>query len=125
MQEFIDSLKLPYKGKMINNQYIIDVESSDKFSELFNAVSLNNLLNLEDKSVATVDEAKFTFTNGEYDVKLEAVKNYVYLKVRVTFDPPTSSSVLEAYKQQLNELEWRLNVQAESVENFNFVKETI
>lgn len=59
------------------------------------------------------------------DVKLEAVKNYVYLKVRVTFDPPTSSSVLEAYKQQLNELEWRLNVQAESVENFNFVKETI
>jgi len=59
------------------------------------------------------------------DIKLEAVKNYVYLKVRVTFDPPTSSSVLEAYKQQLNELEWRLNVQAESVENFNFVKETI
>lgn len=59
------------------------------------------------------------------DVKLEAVKNYVYLKVRVTFDPPTSSSVLEAYKQQLNELEWRLNVQAESVENFDFVKETI
>lgn len=56
------------------------------------------------------------------DVKLESVKNYIYLKVRVTFDPPTSSSVLEAYKQQLNELEWRLNVQAESVEDFDFVK---
>lgn len=57
------------------------------------------------------------------DVKLEAVKNYIYLKVRVTFDPPTSSSILEAYKQQLNELEWRLNVQVESVENFDFIKE--
>ena len=83
MQEFIDSLELPYKGKMINNQYIIDVESSDKFSELFNAVSLNNLLNLEDKSVATVDEAKFTFTNGEYDVKLEADYNTDFYRLIV------------------------------------------
>lgn len=83
MQEFIDSLELPYKGKMFNNQYIIDVESSDKFSELFNAVSLNNLLNLEDKSVATVDEAKFTFTNGEYDVKLEADYNTDFYRLIV------------------------------------------
>lgn len=83
MQEFIDSLELPYEGKMINNQYIIDVESSDKFSELFNAVSLNNLLNLEDKSVATVDEAKFTFTNGEYDVKLEADYNTDFYRLIV------------------------------------------
>ena len=72
MQEFIDSLELPYEGEMQNNQYIVDVESSDMFSELFNAVSLNKHLSLEDKSVATVDEAKFTFTDGEYDVKLEA-----------------------------------------------------
>lgn len=56
------------------------------------------------------------------EVKLEAVKNYVYLKVKVTFDPPTGASVLEAYKQQINELEWRLNVQAESVETFDFIK---
>lgn len=83
MQEFIDSLKLPYEGEMINNQYIIDVESSDKFSELFNAVSLNNLLNLEDKSVATVDEAKFTFTNGEYDVRLEADYNTDFYRLIV------------------------------------------
>lgn len=83
MQEFIDSLELPYKGKMFNNQYVIDVESSDKFSELFNAVSLNNLLNLEDKSVATVDEAKFTFTNGEYDVKLEADYNTDFYRLIV------------------------------------------
>ena len=56
------------------------------------------------------------------EVKLEPVKMYVYLKVRVTFDPPTSGSVLEAYKHQIEELEWRLNVQAESVEDFDFMK---
>ena len=72
MKEFIDSLELPYEGKMVNNQYILDVDYSDKFSELFNAVSLNNFLHLEDNSVATVDETRFVFTDGEYDVRLEA-----------------------------------------------------
>lgn len=42
--------------------------------------------------------------------KIEMVKSYVYLKVKLIFDPPQSSSVLEAYKSQINELEWRLNV---------------
>lgn len=75
MQEFIDSLDLPFKGRMQNNQYIVDVESSDAFSDLFNTISLNNFLTLEDKSVATVDETKFVFTNGYYDVRLEADYN--------------------------------------------------
>ena len=41
---------------------------------------------------------------------LEAVKTYVHLKVKVMFDPPLSSTVIEAIKSQINELEWRLNV---------------
>lgn len=46
--------------------------------------------------------------------KLEAVRTYIYLKVKLVFDPPLNSSVMEALKQSINELEWRLNVQAES-----------
>ena len=45
------------------------------------------------------------------DDDLDAVKTYMYLKVKLLFDPPLSSSVLEANKQLINELEWRLNVQ--------------
>ena len=45
------------------------------------------------------------------DNDLDAVKTYMYLKVKLLFDPPLSSSVLEANKQLINELEWRLNVQ--------------
>lgn len=44
---------------------------------------------------------------------LEAVKTYVYLKVKMIFDPPSSSFVLEAMKRQAEELEWRLQVQSE------------
>ena len=42
--------------------------------------------------------------------QLEMVKTYVYLKVRVAFDPPSSSFVLEAFNKQISELEWRINV---------------
>lgn len=42
--------------------------------------------------------------------KLNAVKSYMYKKVRLMFDPPSSSSAQSAFKQQCDELEWRLNV---------------
>lgn len=50
------------------------------------------------------------------DNNLEAVKTYIHLKVRLIFDPPLSSAVMEAIKQSIAELEWRLNIQAESIE---------
>jgi hypothetical protein len=44
---------------------------------------------------------------------LEAVKTYVYLQVKLLFDPPASSSVIEAINRKIGELEWRLNVQTD------------
>ena len=46
--------------------------------------------------------------------KVEAVKSYVYLKVRLLFDPPASSAVTESINRMINEYEWRLNVAAET-----------
>ena len=45
---------------------------------------------------------------------LEAVKSYVYLKVRLLFDPPASSAVMEATNRMISEFEWRLHVMADS-----------
>lgn len=45
---------------------------------------------------------------------LEAVKSYTFQKVKLLFDPPQSSAVLDAIKQSVSELEWRLNIEAES-----------
>ena len=50
-------------------------------------------------------------------IRLDAVKSYVYLKVSLMFDPPTSSAVLSAKERQISELEWRLNVAAEQESN--------
>lgn len=48
-------------------------------------------------------------------VKVEAVKAYVAVKVRLLgFDPPQSSTTMEALKNTASEMEWRLNVDHDS-----------
>jgi hypothetical protein len=47
------------------------------------------------------------------DPNLNAIKTYVYLRVRLLFDPPTTSYVITALNEQVKELEWRLNVYRE------------
>lgn len=44
---------------------------------------------------------------------IESVKTYVYLKVKLIFDPPPSSFVLDAMERQIREFEWRINVQTD------------
>mgnify|MGYP003447844727 FL=1 len=46
--------------------------------------------------------------------KLELVKSYVYLKVRLMFDPPSSSSAMDSMKQLISELEFRIIVAVET-----------
>ena len=46
---------------------------------------------------------------------LEFVKTYVYMKVRLVFDPPQSSSVTDAMNKMISELEWRLNVAVDPI----------
>ena len=43
----------------------------------------------------------------------DAVRQYVYLRVRLVFDPPASSTISDAISNRIHELEFRLNVQAE------------
>ncbi len=47
------------------------------------------------------------------DLQLSSVKSYVYLKVRLIFDPPQTSYHMQAIQDQIRELEWRLNVHRE------------
>lgn len=48
------------------------------------------------------------FTND--DLFIESVKTYIYLKVRMYFDPPQNTGLISAIQSQISELEWRLNV---------------
>jgi hypothetical protein len=54
---------------------------------------------------------------GEDDKNFQAIKTYVYMKVRLMFDPPLSSAVLDSMSRTICELEWRLNVQVDIVDS--------
>ena len=48
------------------------------------------------------------------DPRLNDVKTYMYMKVRLLFDPPTSSAAIASMEKLISEFEWRLNVAAET-----------
>lgn len=67
----------------------------------------------------------FTISDGGADWEdflegkphLEFVKSYMYMRVRLLFDPPQTGHHMEAYKTQITELEWRLKEAAEEYPN--------
>jgi hypothetical protein len=50
------------------------------------------------------------------DPTYNSVKSYVYLRVRMLFDPPITSFAIDAIERQIKELEWRLNQNREETE---------
>lgn len=54
-----------------------------------------------------------TWTDFLPGQNIDMVKSYIYLKVRLMFDPPINSSLIESINRQIAELEWRLNVEIE------------
>lgn len=45
---------------------------------------------------------------------IHSVKSYMFMKVKLMFDPPLSTGVIECIKEQIKELEWRLQVIVDS-----------
>jgi hypothetical protein len=50
------------------------------------------------------------------DPEYNQVKSYVFLRVRLLFDPPATSYLITAYQDQIRELEWRLNTHREETQ---------
>lgn len=50
-------------------------------------------------------------------LNINSVKTYVFIKVKLLFDPPTTSYAQEALLKQAQEYEWRLNVVSEGEKN--------
>lgn len=59
------------------------------------------------------DETWEDYLSQDDDVDIEDVKSYMYLKVKMIFDPPSSGTAAEAFKEHIREFEWRLNVESD------------
>lgn len=58
----------------------------------------------------SISDTSATWSDFTSMQQIEGVKSYVHHKVRLMFDPPTNSTVMESEKQIIAELEWRLNI---------------
>lgn len=76
----------------------------------------------QEKSQFKIKDATATWTDfisgGTSDV-IEMVKTYVYLKLRLVFDPPAHSFAISSFEDQAKELEWRLCVEADPTKLIN------
>jgi len=62
-------------------------------------------------SISSVNETWESLFGDRLD--LQSIKSYIYLKVRLLFDPPQNSILVTSIEKQIAEFEWRLNVQTE------------
>ena len=51
-----------------------------------------------------------TWDKFETTIPKPIILDYIFLKTKLVFDPPSSSFVLEAFKDRINELEFRMNI---------------
>lgn len=68
-----------------------------------------------------IEDDTSTWNDFTTDVNvLNAIKSYMYMKVRLLFDPP-DRSVTDSYNRMISELEWRLNIHSDTglTENIN------
>lgn len=62
----------------------------------------------------TIQDAGQTWSDFvSEEENLEAVKSYVFHRVQLMFDPPSSSTIVESTNRIISELEWRLYTASE------------
>lgn len=103
---------------LVSIKKLLGVSPDDDSFDLDILVNINsvlqilNQLGIGTKDYTVVDDtAKWRdFVNEEQQ---PMVKTYVYLKVRLYFDPPANSFSLTSLEKLITELEWRLNIEYE------------
>lgn len=88
----------------------------DILTHINSTVTILNQLGIGPDAGLFVDETTTWDALTETEVLHNAVKTYMYLRVRLLFDPPATSFALKAAEDQLREFEWRLNIIHETTE---------
>ena len=108
--------------KTIKSMLNVDSDITDFDQELIVLInaSLSTLYQLgigtSPFKITGTDET-WTQLLGEKDYYLESVKELIYLDVKLVFDPPTSSMVMDAYKEKRKEDQWRIAAQVDMEES--------
>lgn len=62
---------------------------------------------------------------GDNNLVLNMAKTYVYMRVRMLFDPPSTSYLISSMEDQIKEFEWRLEVATSPANSIVFVEDEV
>lgn len=109
MESILDSIK-----KLLGIESEYDAFDTDVIIHINSVFMVLNQLGVGPKDPFVIRGCDEQWSDFDPNIGLvEAVKSYMYLKIRLLFDPPNSGVLHEAMERQISEFEWRLNIQAE------------
>lgn len=99
--------------KMIGPSEIYDQFDQDLIIHINSVFTILQQLGVGPKEGFSIEDDGADWSDFIEDIEssniFQMVRSYMYLKVRMQFDPPTGS-VASAFEEQIKEYEWRLSV---------------
>lgn len=89
-----------------------DVDIITHINSVFSTLHQLGLGPIDGFYIEGADETWDVFLDN--DPRINSVKSYMYIRVRLLFDPPSTSHLITSLQEQARELEWRLNVVREN-----------
>lgn len=110
MDSILNSIK-----KLLGIAEDYDAFDTDIIIDINSVFSILTQLGVGPKNGFSITDASATWDQFmPEDPRMNEVKSYMYMKVRLLFDPPTSSAAMASMEKLISEFEWRLNVAAET-----------
>ena len=106
---------------MITNSVLNTIKHMIGPSELYDGfdtdliVHINSVLMILAQMAVVPEGTKISDENDTWtDIigernDLEAIKSYIYIKVKLLFDTPSNSSVIQSFEKNATEMEWRMH----------------
>lgn len=103
MESILTSIK-----KLLGIQAEYTAFDQDLIIHINTAFAVLNQLNIGPPHGFVIEDNSATWDEYITACNLTMVRSYIYMKVRLMFDPPTSSVLVDSMNSMISELEWRL-----------------
>lgn len=108
MESILQSIK-----KLLGVQSDYIVFDDDIIIHINTVFATLNQLNIGPSTGFFITDSTSVWSDYIEESNIQMVKTYIYLKVKLIFDPPASSVVVESYNRTISEIEWRLYLEGD------------
>lgn len=101
---------------LISIKKLLGIDEKDENFDMDIIIHINSVfsiltqLGVGPKNGFSIVDEDAVWTDFVPENKVEMIKSYMHLKVKLIFDPPAATAVIESIKEMIKELEWRINI---------------